>query len=73
MGTPRNDSATRTHHDGSTATADTGQVYAGPIDIGEGTTTLNYVAVGGGSTSTMETLRPTLLATRRARHWCSTT
>jgi len=41
--------------DGSTPTADSGQVYDGPIDIGEGTTTLNYVGVGNGATSTMET------------------
>jgi hypothetical protein len=40
--------------DGSTPTATSGQVYDGPIDIGEGTTTLNYVAIGGGATSTME-------------------
>lgn len=40
--------------DGSTPTADSGQVYDGPIQIGEGTTTLNYVGVGDGTTSTME-------------------
>ena len=41
--------------DGSTPTADSGLVYDGsPIDIGEGTTTLNYVGVGDGATSTME-------------------
>ena len=41
--------------DGSTPTATSGQVYDGPIAIGEGTTTLNYVGVGAGVTSTMET------------------
>ena len=41
--------------DGSTPTATTGQVYDGPIAVGEGTTTLNYLGVGDGVTSTMET------------------
>jgi len=42
--------------DGSTPTATTGQVYDGPIAIGSGVTTLNYIGVGdGGVTSTMET------------------
>ena len=41
--------------DGSTPTATSGQVYDGPIDIGDGTTTLNYVAVGDGVMSAMET------------------
>ncbi|NUS52846.1 MAG: hypothetical protein HOQ22_17630 [Nocardioidaceae bacterium] len=41
--------------DGSTPTATTGRVYDGPIELGEGVTTLSYVGVGeGGSTSTME-------------------
>jgi len=65
----------RTHEirytlDGSTPTATSGLVYDGPIDIGEGVTTLNYVGVGdGGVTSTMEsetytvdTTAPTLSA-----------
>ncbi len=56
--------------DGSTPTATTGQVYDGPISVGEGTTTLTYVAVGAdGTTSTPEsevytvdTTAPTLSA-----------
>ena len=41
--------------DGSIPTATSGQVYDGPITIGEGSTTLNYLAVGNGVTSRMET------------------
>ena len=62
--------------DGSTPTATSGQVYDGPIDIGDGTTTLNYVAVGDGVTSTMETetytvdsTAPTLSASPDAGHF----
>ncbi len=63
--------------DGSTPTATSGEVYAGPIDVGDGTTTLNYVAVGdGGVTSTMETetytvdsTAPTLSASPDAGHF----
>lgn len=62
--------------DGSTPTGTSGQVYNGPIDIGEGTTTLNYVAMGDGVTSTMETetytvdsTAPTLIASPDAGHF----
>ena len=49
--------------DGSTPTAATGRVYNGPISIPEGTTTLNYVGVGAGQTSMMETEVYTIDAT----------
>ncbi len=49
--------------DGSIPTATSGQVYDGPITIGEGSTTLNYLAVGDGVTSRMETETYTVTGT----------
>jgi hypothetical protein len=49
--------------DGSEPTASTGEVYDGPIDIGEGTTTLSFVAVGSAGTSLVKSETYTVDAT----------